>query len=212
MQADVQRTALKNFETTRDEFVEELEGFSGGDAGGRGVVGVEVFLSRLLNTLSMWTLVRKDTDKQGKCFEKRCEILMVLTDEISASTNFFKVSVAPTISEPVLMKMFDMLAMQVGSLTLRGCSDEDYEAVQNARMVEQEQYRWEHKPQEDDDDRRDILRNLWSRFYYKDQDCDCQLCTFSYLPTCSPTPSPPLSPMFLDDSESDWTSSSSEEE
>ncbi|EKV12136.1 hypothetical protein Pdw03_7059 [Penicillium digitatum] len=215
MHPDVKRAAIQNFKATRNEFVVELEKFSGGDPGGRLVPQIQTYLRQLFNTISMWTLIRKDSDQQGKCFEKKCENLMVLTDEISASTNFFATYTfdgIADITEPVLMKMFDMLAMQVGSLTLHGWSDEDDESVQNARMAEQEQHRWEKKVLGEDDERCEILRHLWGRFYYKDQDCDCRQCMDFYLPTREPTPSPSLPPIILEDSESEWYSSLSEEE
>lgn len=49
------------------------------------------------------------------------------------------------IHDPAVKKVFDMLAMQIGSPTLHGLSDDEYEAVENARMVEGERRRWEQK-------------------------------------------------------------------
>lgn len=78
MQSDVQASAIRNFQETRDDFVAELEKFSGGDTGGRVVPPMQSFLRRIHNTLSMWTLIRGDQEKEGKCFDETCRNLMVM--------------------------------------------------------------------------------------------------------------------------------------
>ncbi|KAJ6132437.1 hypothetical protein N7471_007652 [Penicillium samsonianum] len=157
----------------------------------------------------MWTLIRGRQEKEGKCFEERCRNLMVMTDEISTTISGCITITADgnnctiRIHDPVVKKAFDMLAMQIGSLTLHGLSDDDNEAVENSRMVESEQRRWEQKLVWEDDLRREYLRRLWFRLYHKVHDCNCRQCLDFYLPHRDPTPSPPLPPMPEEDSDSD---------
>ena len=215
MQADVKAAAIENFQETRDAFVVELDELSEGQTRGRWVLQIQASLHQMINTMSMWTLIREGSEKEGNCFEERCKNLMVLIDEISAGVRVCPSNNADLmviIEDRVLMKLFDMLSMQVGSLTLHGLSDEDTEAVESAKMVEREQRRWELKFVEEDDYRRDYLRQIWAQLYYKVHDCPCRQCCDFYMPTEEPTPSPPLPDLPEEEVWSSSNSSSSEEE
>ncbi|CDM35946.1 hypothetical protein DTO013E5_5454 [Penicillium roqueforti] len=215
MQADVKAAAIENFQENRDGFVVELGKLSEGQTGGRCVPQIQTYLRKIFYTLSMWTLIREGSEKEGNCFEERCNNLMVLIEEISDSVRVIlstNADLMTTIEDPVLMKLFGMLSMQVGSLTLHGLSDEDTEAVESAKMVEREQRRWELKLFEEDDERRNYLRMIWARLYYKVHDCPCRQCCDFYLPTEEPTPSPPLPDLPEEEYYSSTTSSSSEED
>ena len=204
MLSELQVKIIRDFTSTRDDFVAELEKFSEGNTNGRVVVRVQSFLFRIKNTLAMWAKLRWNLRKEGRCFEDRCIILMVLADEMAHSfpncvTTAINKNGVVEIQDLAMQKRFDMLAMQLGSLTLWGHSNVDTAAVENACMVEEEQRRWEQKPPSRDDERGQSLRFLWSRFYYKDVHCDCHQCLNLYLPLRDPTPSPPLPPMFNSD-------------
>ncbi|OQD85171.1 hypothetical protein PENSOL_c105G08219 [Penicillium solitum] len=201
MLSELQVKIIREFTSTRDDFVAELEKFSEGDTDGREVVRVQSFLFRIKNSLAMWAKLRWNLKNEGRCFEDRCIILMGLADEMAHSfpncvTTVINEKGVVEIQDLVMRKRFDMLAMQLGSLTLWGCSNVDTPAVENACMVEEEQRRWEQKPPSRDDERSQYLRFLWSRFYYKDDHCDCHQCLDLYLPLRDPTPSPPLPPMY----------------
>ncbi|KAJ5836506.1 hypothetical protein N7447_002532 [Penicillium robsamsonii] len=206
MQPDVQAAALKNFQETRDAFVKGLEALSGGDRGGRTFYQIQSNLYRLINTLSMWTLIREGTEKEGKCFEARCRNSMDLIDDLISM-----LQLDSDLENRVTLKLFDMATMQIGSLTLAGFSNVDREAVYNAKMIESEQVRWEKKEVWQDCARQSLLRSFWNRFYYKGDGCICRQCMDYYLPKRDPTPSPPLSPLPETDIDSYVTTSSEEE-
>ncbi|KAJ5926937.1 hypothetical protein N7516_008710 [Penicillium verrucosum] len=195
--SELQLNIIRDFTSTRDTLVAELEKFSGGDTNGRVVVRVQSFLFRIKNTLAMWARLRWNLKNEGRCFEDRCINLMVLADEMAQDfphcvTTVIDEKGVIEIQDLVMRKSFDMLAMQLGSLTLWGCSNIDTAAVENACMAEKEQRRWEQKPVSEDDECSKSLRNMWFRMYYKDMDCDCHQCLDLYLPLRSPTPSPTL--------------------
>lgn len=201
MLSELQLQIVWDFTSTRDDFVAELEKFSGGDTNGRAVVRVQSYLLRIKNTLAMWTKLRWNMKKEGRCFEDRCIILMKLADEMAHSfpncvTTVINEKGVVEIQDLAFQKQFDMFAMQLGSLTLWDCSNIDTAAVENACMVEEEQRRWEQKQPSRDDERGQSLRFLWTRFYYKDDHCDCHQCLNLYVPLRDPTPSPPLPPLF----------------
>ncbi|KAJ5360307.1 hypothetical protein N7517_009498 [Penicillium concentricum] len=206
MQRDVQAAALENFQETRDAFVKDLEQLSGGYKHGKTIPQIQADLYKLINTLSMWTLIRAGTEKEGTCFEERCRNLMGLIDDVISM-----LQLDIEIVDRVTRKLFDMATMQVGSLTLNGFSNDDVKAVYNARMIEDEQYRWERKKLWEDCSRQSLLRSFWARFYYKGYDCICRQCMDHYFPRRSPTPSPPLSPLPETDIDSYVTTSSEEE-
>ncbi|KAJ5165049.1 uncharacterized protein N7500_006879 [Penicillium coprophilum] len=206
MQPDVQAAALRNFRATRDAFVKDLEALSGRDKGGRTIPQIIIDLNRLINTLSMWTLIREGTKKEGKCFEGRCSNLRILIDELSSILDYDS-----DMEDRVTLKLFGMAAMQVGSLTLDGFSKDDSKAVHNAKMIELEQRRWEKKLVWEDCPRQAMLRSYWARFYYKDYDCICRQCLDLYITSRDPTPSPPLSPLPEPEIDSYVTTSSEEE-
>ncbi|KAJ5512639.1 hypothetical protein N7463_002191 [Penicillium fimorum] len=206
MQPDVQAAALENFQETRDAFVKGLEALSGGDKGGRTIPQIQSNLHRLINTLSMWTLIREATEKEGKCFEERCTNLMDVIDDLIGM-----LQLDSNLEDRVTLKLFDMATMQIGSLTLDGFSNVDREAVYNAKMIESEQSRWEKKKVWQDCARQSLLRDFWTRFYYKGYDCICRQCMDYYLPKRDPTPSPPLSPLPETDIDSYMATSSEEE-
>ncbi|KAJ5199175.1 hypothetical protein N7472_004379 [Penicillium cf. griseofulvum] len=198
MQADVKASALENFQETRDDYAKYLEGLSNGDNGGRGTISlIEAKLRSLSNTLSMWTLIREGTEKEGKCFEERCENLSVLMEELATMVECAQHTLLRQqfyAEEQHILKLFKMAAMQVGSLTLHGFSTDDMESARNARLIELEQRRWELKFVWEDDSRRAMLRTYWFRFYYKVHDCLCGQCLDVYMHTREPTLSPPLPP------------------
>ncbi|KAJ5603031.1 hypothetical protein N7537_005987 [Penicillium hordei] len=215
MPRELQFTGIRNFPSTRDTLVAELEKFSEGDTNGRVVVSVQSFLFRIKNALAMWAKLRWKLRNEGRCFEDRCINLMVLADEMAHSFPHCQTTVINErgvidIQDLVMQKRPDMLAMQLGSLTLWGWSNIDTAAVENACMIEEEQRRWEQKLASKNDERSESLRRLWSRLYYKDVHCDCHQCLNLYLPFRDLTPSPPL-PQMVNYSDSDSLSSLFEE-
>ncbi|KAJ5958664.1 uncharacterized protein N7479_005814 [Penicillium vulpinum] len=212
MQPDIQSSTLRTFQETRDEFSKDLENLSLGRSGGRYVPVIQSDLRRLINTLSMWTLVRAGIFHMGSCFEFKCQQLMDLIDEVAGQVTINRETLM--IEDPVIKRLFGMLAILVGRLTLSGFSNEDAKSVRAARLVEIEQRRWESNPAENDegDWRLIYLRNFWGRAYLRQQECLCRQCLGCYLPTSQPLPFSPLPPLVEEEVSDDPSSSSSEEE
>jgi hypothetical protein len=93
MPRELQFTGIRNFPSTRDTLVAELEKFSEGDTNGRVVVSVQSFLFRIKNALAMWAKLRWNLRNEGQCFEDRCINLMVLADEMAHSFPHYQTTV-----------------------------------------------------------------------------------------------------------------------
>jgi hypothetical protein len=213
MRAIVHASALASFKTTRDEYATYLKGLSNGDNGGQGTLDlIEAKLQSLANTLSMWMLIRHGTNKDGVCFEARCNNLRILMKELALLVDCAKHSLLYHDfyeEEAHMLKIFRMASIQIGSLNLQGLSNDDREASANARLVELEQKKWARRSPIDDDWRLAMLREYWTRFYFKVDGCLCGLCLGVYVQHRDPSLSPPLPP--LPDLSTDYVTSSEEE-
>ncbi|KAJ5346029.1 hypothetical protein N7452_004033 [Penicillium brevicompactum] len=171
MDAELKETVIKNFPEDRAAFVKELVTLASGDTGGRGAARTKIDLRRISHTLSMWTLIADPSNDALKCFPQKCENISTLLLEVDFRG-----------SSPYLMKMFNMLAMHIGRLTLRFSDEEEEEVENDARRTELQQLSWKIKDPASDNRHEVIMRALWVRLFTTHDDCICRQCLGAYVP------------------------------
>ncbi|KAJ5584202.1 uncharacterized protein N7459_004002 [Penicillium hispanicum] len=119
-------------------------------------------------------------DDTGPCFPHRCRILKRVMAELSKTITHGQTVDSETVDT------LQMLALQVGRLTLTGYSQEDTFAAEMARLCEGEGEKWENRSRED----RRRLRaqySLWIRIHFKLTGCGCLQCVDAYVPIQPPS-------------------------
>ncbi|KAK9855539.1 uncharacterized protein MYU51_002055 [Penicillium brevicompactum] len=175
MDAELKETVIKNFPEDRAAFVKELVTLATGDTGGRGAAKTKIDLRRISHTLSMWTLIADPSNDALKCFPQKCENISTLLLEVADR-------LASEVVLPYLMKMFNMLAMHIGRLTLRFSDEEEEEVENDARRTELQQLSWKIKDPASDNRHEVIMRALWVRLFTTHDDCICRQCLGAYVP------------------------------
>ncbi|CAG8889543.1 unnamed protein product [Penicillium egyptiacum] len=146
-------------QASREFFVVYFQDLSAGDIADQDVTKIQGELRRIAHTISGWTELVDDPNKLTcSCFSDRC---------CNLSDIIVKVAELVTIKDGELplavMKMFNMLAMQVGRLTLDGHREEDEYARGFDRMAKDEERRWQIGSQGPDDGRAALLFGMWTR-------------------------------------------------
>lgn len=149
----------ESFDDSRNDFVLYIEGLAAGDISGLDVATIQTELRRIANTLSGWT---EHSDHPNEltcgCFSDRCCNLSDIIVEIAELVTIKDGQLPLTVS-----KMFNMLYMQIGRLTLDGYSEEDKYARSFDRMAKDEDRRWQIGSQGPDDGKAALLFGLWTR-------------------------------------------------
>lgn len=159
MDAVTRQAAREFFADSRNGFVVYIQELSTGDPSGQDLATIQTELRRIAHTLSMWTELHDGPNAVTCiCFVDRCsslaDVLVEVADLISINDGRFPATT---------MKMFNMLAMQVGRLTLGGHGGEDEYALVFDRMAKEEHRRWQIRPQGPDDGRAALLFDMWTR-------------------------------------------------
>ncbi|KAJ5143121.1 uncharacterized protein N7515_001908 [Penicillium bovifimosum] len=166
--------ARKAFANRRDSFVVYIQELSTGDPLGQDVGAIQYQLRRIAHSLSTWTDYQGDPNQAPcPCFADRCAKLAEVVIEVAD-----RVTIQDEQIPVMTMKMFNMLAIQLGRLTLDGHREEDVYALGFDRMAREEDRRWEIKSQGPDDGRAALLFGLWTRLNRiaePDPSCTCDL-------------------------------------
>ncbi|KXG54710.1 uncharacterized protein PGRI_078540 [Penicillium griseofulvum] len=155
----MEATTLKvqEFFDSRDEFVVYIHQLSAGDISCQDLAAIQIELHRIAHTLSRWKEFRSDPNEPTcSCFADQCGNLSGIIVEVAEMATIKDGQLPLTV-----LKMFDMLAMQVGRLTLDGGKDEY--ALYYDRMAKDEDRRWQIKSQGPDDGRAALLFGMWTR-------------------------------------------------
>ncbi|KAJ5207207.1 hypothetical protein N7491_002163 [Penicillium cf. griseofulvum] len=150
----MEATTLKarEFFDSRDEFVVYIQQLSAGDISCQDLAAIQIELHRIAHTLSWWKELRSDPNEPTcSCFADQCGNLR--NGQLPLT----------------VLKMFSMLALQVGKLTLDGRKDEY--ALCYDRMAKDEDRRWQIKSQGPDDGRAALLFGLWTRMSRTSEHC-----------------------------------------
>jgi hypothetical protein len=169
-------TVIAKFAEERDSFFDELEALSTGDTQGRKIAAIKADLLHMSNTLSMWKFVPDNSDAAFGCFPGKCENLAAIIPEVAD-----RMAGGPF--PPLLMKVFSMLAMHIGCLTLRFAAEEKLKVQVEAQRREYQQLEWESRAPEDDNENQSVLRSLWNRLYIINDECDCRQCFGEHVRT-----------------------------
>ncbi|KAJ5788120.1 hypothetical protein N7457_003110 [Penicillium paradoxum] len=157
MDIATKEAARKLFAHTRDDFVVYIQNLSTGDPSGQDVTTIQSELHRIAHTLSTWNELHDSHEATCVCFVNRCsnfaDVLRQVADLVTIQDEQFPV---------VTMKMFNMLAMQIGRLTLDGHHGVDEYAMAFDRMAKEEDRRWQIGSQGQDDGRANLLFTLWT--------------------------------------------------
>lgn len=147
------------FNDSRNDFVVYIQELCAGDISGQGVATIQTELRRIANTLSGWT---EHSDHPNEltcsCFSDRCcslsDIIVEVTELVTIKDGQLPLTV---------LKMLNMLSMQIGRLTLDGYREEDEYARSFDRMAKDEDRRWQIGSQGPDDGRAALLLGFWTR-------------------------------------------------
>lgn len=187
-----QLQAEQNFASERRDLVLTLKKLSQGKHDNGTPDQIAFDLSGMVNLILFWQVLENDTT--GSCFAHPCQIISDALGEVSDRL----VHVQQLRSDD--REMLDMLAMQIGRLTLHGYTDEDDLAVGMARLTEQQEHEWKTSETEEtpmDESERRHLRFFWARVHFKMDGCGCRQCLgmYSLAPSIcsSPSPQPPTS-------------------
>ncbi|OQE13918.1 hypothetical protein PENFLA_c042G04171 [Penicillium flavigenum] len=159
MDAPTVQASREFFANSRKGFVVYLQGLSAGEISGQDVTTIQTELRRISQRLSGWTGLLDDPNELTcSCFSDRCRNLSNIIVEVVEQVTIRDGQLPVTV-----MKMFNMLAMQVGRLTLDGHREEDKYAQGFERMAKDEDRRWQIGSQGPDDGRAALLFGLWTR-------------------------------------------------
>ncbi|CAI7624501.1 unnamed protein product [Penicillium bialowiezense] len=169
MDPELKKTVIENFPDDRHAFVEELVTLATGNTRGRGAAKTKIDLRRISHTLSMWTQITDPSNDALKCFPRKCENISTLLLEVADR-------LTSEVVPPYLMKMFNMLAIHIGRLTLCFSGKDDKEVEDDARRTELQELSWKLKDPSSDNRHEAIMRALWVRLYTTHDDCICRQC------------------------------------
>jgi hypothetical protein len=173
MDAPTMQASREFFTNSRNGFVVYLQGLSAGETSGQDVTTIQTELRRISHRLSGWTGLLDDPNELTcSCLSDRCRNLSSIIVEVAELVTIRDGQLPVTV-----MKMFNMLAMQVGRLTLDGHREEDEYAQGFERMAKDEDRRWQIGSQGPDDGRAAILFGLWTRMNRISEhglDCTCR--------------------------------------
>lgn len=159
MDAATMQASREFFDDSRNGFVLYIQGLSAGDISGQDVATIQSELRRIANTLSGWT---EHSDHPNEltcsCFSDRCCNLSDMIVEVAELVTIKDGQLPLTV-----LKMFNMLYMQIGRLTLDGHREEDEYARGFDRMAKDEDRRWQIGSQGPDDGRAALLLGFWTR-------------------------------------------------
>ncbi|KAJ5097096.1 hypothetical protein N7456_007817 [Penicillium angulare] len=177
MNAELRTSAISDFQMIRDDFLSRLEKYSKGELENKTFYDIQTELRRLRNTLSMWSLI-PEGDETGTltCFKARCNRLEDATEKITNNFADFHRNVTEH-----GLKMFEMLTIQLGRLTLKDSTGTDEKAGEWSIKAEMEQRKWESRNPADDTDDEDMLRMIWCIMQFK-MVCPCKQCMGRFIP------------------------------
>ncbi|KAJ5509098.1 hypothetical protein N7527_011241 [Penicillium freii] len=159
MDATTMQPSRDFFDDSRRDFVLYIQGLSAGDISGQDVATIQTKLRRIANTLAGWT---EHSDHPNEltcsCFSDRCCNLSDIIVEVAELVTIKDGQLPLTV-----LKMFNMLSMQLGRLTLDGRHEEDEYTRHFDRMAKEEDRRWQIGSQGPDDGRAALLFGLWTR-------------------------------------------------
>ncbi|KAJ5486379.1 hypothetical protein N7530_000679 [Penicillium desertorum] len=159
MDAPTMQASREFFANSRNNFVVYLPKLSAGEISGQDVTTIQTELRRISHRLSGWTGLLDDPNELTcSCFTDRCRNLSNIIVEVAELVTIRDGQLPVTV-----MKMFNMLAMQVGRLALHGHREEDEYAQGFDRMAKEEDRRWQIGSQGPDDSRAALLFGLWTR-------------------------------------------------
>ncbi|KAJ5365048.1 hypothetical protein N7517_007934 [Penicillium concentricum] len=159
MDATTMKAAREFFVDSRNEFVVYLEQLSAGDISCQDVPAIQSELRRIAHTLSGWKELRDDSNEPTcSCFSDQCCNISGIIVEVAELITIKDGKLPLTV-----LKMFNMLAMQVGRLTLDGHREKDEYALTFDRLAKDEDRRWQIRSQGPDDGRAAVLFGLWTR-------------------------------------------------
>ncbi|KAJ5824446.1 hypothetical protein N7447_006786 [Penicillium robsamsonii] len=159
MDATTLKAAREFFADSRNEFVVYLEQLSAGDISCQDVPAIQIELRRIARTLSGWKELRNYSNEPTcSCFSDHLCNLSGIVVEVADLVTIKGGRLPLTVS-----KMFNMLAMQVGRLTIDGYREKDEYALSFDRLAKYEDRRWQIGSQGPDDGRAALLFGLWTR-------------------------------------------------
>ncbi|KAJ5964663.1 uncharacterized protein N7479_004539 [Penicillium vulpinum] len=158
MDATAMQVARESFAYSRNDFVAYIQELAAGDMSGQDVAAIQTELHRIANTLSGWTESVNDPKLTCSCFSDHCCKLSFVIAEVAEMFTVQDGQLPLTV-----LKMLNMLAMQVGRVTLDGHREEDEFARGFDHMAKDEDRRWQIKSQGPDDGRSALLFGLWTR-------------------------------------------------
>ncbi|KAJ5503071.1 hypothetical protein N7463_005945 [Penicillium fimorum] len=159
MDATTLKAARDIFADSRNEFVVYFEQLSARDISCQGVPAIQIELRRIAHTLSGWKELRNDSNEPTcSCFSDRFSNLSGIVIEVADLVTIKDGRLPLTVP-----KMFNMLAIQVGRLTLDDHREKDEYALGFDRLAKYENLRWQIGSQGPDDGRAALLFGLWTR-------------------------------------------------
>ncbi|KAJ5170682.1 uncharacterized protein N7500_003465 [Penicillium coprophilum] len=159
MDASTLKAMREFFADSRNEFVVYLEQLSVGDISCQDVPAIQIELRRIAHTLSGWKQLQNDSNESTcSCFSNQCCNLSDIIVEVAELVTINDGQLPLTV-----LKMFNMLAMQVGRLTLDNRREKDQYALGFDCLAKDEDRRWQLQSQGPDDGRAALLFDLWTR-------------------------------------------------
>ncbi|KAJ5617466.1 hypothetical protein N7537_002580 [Penicillium hordei] len=159
MDATTMQASREFFDDSRNDFVLCIQELCAGGISGQDVATIQTELCRIANTLSGWT---EHSDYPNEltcsCFSDRCCNLSDIIVEVAELVTIKDGELPLTV-----LKIFDMLSIQIGRLTLDGHREEDEYARSFDRKAKDEDRRWQIGFQGPDDGRTALLFGFWTR-------------------------------------------------
>ncbi|KAJ5145755.1 uncharacterized protein N7515_000319 [Penicillium bovifimosum] len=181
MDAHTRYLAVKHFVSDRAEYTDLLKSFAEGNTLNRTALRIKSDLLLISNTLWIWACIT-DTSLSDDtiCFPRRCKALAIEVQEVGDDMIVTNEGTPEAAFDGLSQKIFGMLVLQIGRLTVPGYVHEDWEAERDARLAEREQSVWFCRDEEGDDVVTRILRRVWERLHVKVAECACRQCCDFY--------------------------------
>ncbi|KGO64997.1 hypothetical protein PITC_042160 [Penicillium italicum] len=159
MDATTIQASREFFTDSRNDFIVYIQELSAGNISGQDAATIQTELRQIANAFSGWT---EHSDYPNEltcsCFSDRCcnfsDIIVEVADLVTINDGQLPLTV---------LKMFDMLSIQIGRFTLDGHREEDEYARRFDRMAKDEDRRWQVGSQVPDDGRAALLFGFWTR-------------------------------------------------
>jgi hypothetical protein len=181
MEPSTRDLAVKHFTSDRSHYTNLLQQFAAGNTLNRTALRIKSDLLLITNTLWIWACIT-DTSLSDDtlCFARRCKALAIEVQEVGDNMFVTDERTPDAAFDELSRKIFGILVLQIGRLTVPGYVHGDWEAERDAELAEREQSVWFCRDEEGDDLVMRVLRGVWDRLHVKVAECACRQCCDVY--------------------------------